>query len=73
MPETISYRFVMRRALAATWAALNDVLLDGEWGWERDTGKLKIGDGVTAWNSLAYAVGESGGGGGDTLDIWYME
>lgn len=54
MSEVIDYRFRMRRAYKATWTALNDILLDGEWGWERDTGLLKIGDGVTRWNSLPY-------------------
>ena len=39
---------------AANWAAENPVLLDGEIGYERDTSKLKIGDGSTAWNLLAY-------------------
>lgn len=54
MPEIVDYRFRLRRGLAATWAATNDVLLDGEFGLERDTGKLKIGDGVTPWNTLPY-------------------
>lgn len=53
-PEVIHYRFRLRRALAATWVALNDILLDGEFGLEKDTGRLKIGDAVTPWNDLAY-------------------
>lgn len=52
--ETIRYRFRTRRASAATWASLNDVLLDGEIGYEKDTGRYKTGDGVTAWNALNY-------------------
>lgn len=39
---------------AATWTADNPVLLLAERGYETDTGKEKIGDGVTSWNSLAY-------------------
>lgn len=62
MAETISYRFVMRRALAATWVSLNDVLLEGEYGYEKDTGKVKIGDGVTPWNDLDYFAGSGGAG-----------
>lgn len=62
MAETINYRFVMRRALADTWATLNDVLLEGEYGFEKDTGKVKIGDGSTPWNDLDYF--ESGGAAG---------
>jgi len=43
-----------RRGTAARWAQLNEVLRSGEWGFETDTGLVKIGDGVTAWNSLGY-------------------
>ena len=39
---------------AATWTANNPTLRDGELGFEEDTGKWKLGDGVTAWNSLGY-------------------
>lgn len=52
MADVIAYRFRLRRALAATWTATNDVLLDGEFGFARDTGQLKIGDGATGWNGL---------------------
>jgi hypothetical protein len=48
---------VFKRGTAAQWSALNPVLLDGMPGWERDTGLFKIGDGVTAWNTLAYYSG----------------
>lgn len=51
---TIPYRFVVRRGLAADWTSQNPVLLSGEFGKETDTGKLKQGDGSTAWNSLSY-------------------
>lgn len=44
-----------RRALASQWTSTNPVLADGEFAFETDTRKMKIGDGVTAWNSLAYA------------------
>lgn len=46
-----------RRDPAATWAVNNPVLMEGEVGWEKDTGKSKLGDGVTPWNSLPYARG----------------
>lgn len=39
---------------AALWASDNTVLLANQPGKETDTGQLKIGDGVTAWNSLPY-------------------
>lgn len=43
-----------RRDNAAVWAEKNPVLLEGEPGLELDTGKIKIGDGVSAWNALLY-------------------
>lgn len=36
------------------WGTINPTLAAGEFGLETDTGKLKIGDGTTAWNSLTY-------------------
>ena len=48
----IKARILLRRGTAAEWTAANPVLLDGEPGWETDTGKLKIGDGETAWTAL---------------------
>ena len=48
-----SYRLAIRRDTAANWSASNPVLAQGEFGYEADTGSLKIGDGVTQWNSLA--------------------
>lgn len=46
-----------RRDQAAVWAAENPVLFEGEAGHETDTGKWKLGDGVTAWNDLPYKAG----------------
>lgn len=54
----------LRRGLAASWTTINPILSAGEPGVETDTGKLKIGDGSTAWNDLEYLAGEGGGGGG---------
>jgi hypothetical protein len=47
-------RYAIRNDTAANWTSANPTLGDGEWGYETDTGKLKIGDGATAWNSLGY-------------------
>ena len=47
----------VRRGTAAQWTSANPVLAAGEWGFETDTKKFKIGDGTTAWNApLSYAV-----------------
>lgn len=47
----------IRRGTAAEWTSANPVLASGEWGYETDTNKGKIGNGVTAWNSLSYILG----------------
>lgn len=44
----------IRRGTAAQWTSANPTLGSGEFGYETDTGKFKIGDGSTAWNSLGY-------------------
>jgi hypothetical protein len=43
---------------AANFTSYNPVLLSGEWGFETDTKKIKIGDGSTVWNSLDYEIDE---------------
>lgn len=48
-------RFLQRRDTAAHWAAKNPVLGDGEFGIEKDTGVIKVGDGVTSWTELEAA------------------
>lgn len=53
-----------RHDTAARWTAANPTLMEGEIGIESDTDKFKFGDGVTAWNTLAYINTGSGGGGG---------
>jgi len=40
---------------ASAWSTSNPTLLKGEVGFESDTGKSKIGDGTSAWNSLSYS------------------
>jgi hypothetical protein len=55
-------RIKLRRDTAANWTTANPILAAGEPGLESDTGKIKYGDGETAWTSLDY-----NGGGGDSL------
>jgi hypothetical protein len=45
-----------RRGTAASWTSTNPTLAAGEIGFESDTGKIKIGNGSTAWNALAYTA-----------------
>lgn len=50
---------MMRRGIAADWSTSNPVLAAGEPGFELDTGKHKIGDGVSNWSELEYFLPES--------------
>lgn len=47
----------MRSKSAAEWTSANDVLFEAEIGVNEDTWQFKVGDGVTAWNSLGYSGG----------------
>jgi hypothetical protein len=69
-----------RRGTAAQWTSANPTLAAGEWGYETDTGKVKIGNGSTVWNSLGYTgagdiegvtagTGISGGGTSGTVTV----
>ena len=55
-PATQITSIKTRRGTAATWTSINPVLDAGEFGYESNTTKFKIGDGTTAWNSLSYAT-----------------
>ena len=44
----------LRRDISTNWTSTNPILAQGEPGYETDTGQLKLGDGTTAWASLAY-------------------
>lgn len=45
---------IIRHGSAALWKSTNPLLASGEPGIETDTKKMKVGDGVTKWNSLPY-------------------
>ena len=49
-------RIQIRRDNKARWADLNPILASGEMGFEIDNNRLKIGNGITAWNSLPYVT-----------------
>lgn len=50
----------LRRDTSSNWNTANPTPASGEPCFETDTGKLKIGDGTTAYNSLPYQGGSSG-------------
>lgn len=52
--KVLKTTFRLKRGKSATWTKLNPILASGEPGFELDTNRLKVGDGVTPWNSLSY-------------------
>jgi hypothetical protein len=68
---------LQRRGTASEWTSTNYLLLEGEIGIELSADptapmQVKIGDGVTRWNSLPYFGGTvvtDGGGGSDVVLI----
>jgi microcystin-dependent protein len=47
----MSYTIQLRSDTAANWSTANPILAIGEMGFETDTKVLRVGDGVTAWNT----------------------
>jgi hypothetical protein len=63
-----------RRDTTSNWSSVNPVLAAGEIGYVTsgtDAGKFKIGNGTTAWNSLAFSSGSGGSGGLTLADVSY--
>jgi hypothetical protein len=52
-------KFQLRRSTSSNWTSKNPILQAGEPGFEIDTYKLKIGDGITRWNLLPYISGST--------------
>lgn len=52
--KTVNARYRHPCRTAAQWSSSNPVLLAGEVGYESDTGKSKVGDGVKKWSELGY-------------------
>lgn len=57
-----------KRATSEVWAALNPVLLEGEFGYDMTAKRIKIGDGITPWNLLDW---QGGGGEGASIEVYY--
>ena len=49
-------RIQIRRDTSSNWTSANPTLNSGELGLETNTNKIKVGNGSTAWNSLAYTI-----------------
>lgn len=54
-------RIRIRRDTATNWNNYNPVLGIGEAGYETDSNKLKIGNGLTHWSGLPYLMGSQDG------------
>ena len=50
----VNVRLVTRNDSAANWNEKNPVLLLGEFGFETDTGLIKVGDDIHPWKELKY-------------------
>jgi hypothetical protein len=51
----------VKSGLASLWTSVNPVLANAQMGYESDTGRVKVGDGATAWNTLPYRFDGSAG------------
>lgn len=54
MAKVITTTFKIRRGESSVWTNNNPTLVDGELGFELDTGRLKIGRDALEWNDLPY-------------------
>jgi len=64
----MSTRMQQRRGTASTWSTANPILAPGEIGFEIDTNKFKIGDGVNRWDNLTYFTADAAAAIADLID-----
>jgi hypothetical protein len=55
----MSTRMQQRKGTAEQWTSINPILASGELGWESDTNKFKMGDGVNSWANLGYFIDQT--------------
>ena len=51
---TVAKRIQLRHDTLANWTVANPRLLAGEFAYETDTNRVKIGDGIHNWVDLPY-------------------
>jgi hypothetical protein len=56
----MAVKIQFRRDSASAWTSVNPILSQGEAGFEFDTGRFKVGNGLSPWNSLPYSSGVTG-------------
>ena len=49
-----------RRGISSAWSTVNPILAEGEPGYEVDTGRFKVGNGLDFWSDLEYSSGVQG-------------
>lgn len=52
----VQTQFQFRRGTAAEWSSSNPILASGEFGYETDTGRAKVGNGTSTWSALMYSL-----------------
>lgn len=73
MANVIKITYQLRRGYEEVWEKNNPILASGEPGFVIDKNKLKIGDGVTAWNDLKYIAGSMEDIEGETSFLYIAE
>ena len=58
MAQVVKITYQLKRGYSDRWLEINPILKQGEPGFEIDTGKLKIGNGINTWKELDY-IGDS--------------
>jgi hypothetical protein len=64
----MAVRQQQRRGTAAQWTAANPILSAAEIGFEIDTNKFKIGDGINRWADLVYFTADAASALNDLID-----
>ena len=62
-PVKVNLTYKFKSGTRARWIEVNPVLGPSEPGHETDTGKMKLGNGISRWLELPYVVGELPAGG----------
>ena len=52
--SAVGNTILIRKDISTNWNTINPVLRSGEFGFELDTGFIKIGDGTSDWSLLTY-------------------
>lgn len=66
--QTLTTKILLRNDTSANWTSKNPLLLKGEFGFETDTRKFKVGNGVDNWQNLKYASSGSEEGSKKAVD-----